>query len=59
MASENVTSHFPGETTTRTRAYRRGRSEYNHITTVYRQNKHGVARREVDRLQPRGVSSSS
>ena len=57
IASENVTSRLPGQSTTRTCAYRAGNSAYNNTTTVYMPNRHGATRSTVFRLQPRVVST--
>ena len=48
---------LPGQSTTRTRVYRAGNSEYNNATTVYKPNRHGATRSTVFRLQPRVVST--
>ena len=56
IASANVTSCFPGQSTTRTPAYFAGSAAYNSATTVYSPNRHGSARRTVLRHQPRVVS---
>src|SRR5207302_1208084 len=57
MASEKVTSSFPGYSTARTRAYRLGNWLYKHATTVYSPNRHGATRSTVFSFQPRVVSS--
>ena len=57
MASENVTSCFPAQSTARTPAYRLGNWLYKHATALYRPNRHGATRSTVFSFQPRVVSS--
>src|SRR5436190_8431412 len=57
MASENVTSCFPAQSTARTPAYRLGNWLYKHATTVYAPNRHGAARSTVFSVQPLVVSN--
>jgi hypothetical protein len=57
MASENVTSCFPAQSTARTKAYGLGNWLYKHATTVYAPNRQGAARSTVFSVQPRVVSN--
>src|SRR6516164_4825266 len=56
IASEKVTSSFPGQNTVRCCRYFLGNWVYSNATTVYKPNKHGTARSTVSSVQPRVVS---